>query len=51
MDEISALRKNRKYYVYIAKTFEIRFDTSNYELKKNKIVIGLMKDELEGNMM
>ena len=34
MDEISALRKNRKYYVYIAKTFEIRFDTSNYELNR-----------------
>ena len=39
-------------YVDIAKDAEARFDTSNYELErplpkeKNKIVNGLMKDEL-----
>ena len=41
----------------IANDVEKRFDTSNYEVNrpvpkgKNKKLIGLMKDELEGNIM
>ena len=44
-------------YKDIAKDVETRFDTSNYELdrslpnRKNKKVIGLMKDELGGKIM
>ena len=44
-------------YKDIAKDVEIRFDTSKHELNKplpkvkNKIVIGLMKDELGGRIM
>ena len=44
-------------YKDIAKDLEIRYDTSNYELdgplskEKNKKVIGLMKDDLGGEIM
>ena len=44
-------------YKDIAEDVETRFDTSNYELdrslpnRKNKKVIGLMKDELGGKIM
>ena len=44
-------------YKDIAEDVEIRFDNSNYELDillpkgKNKIIIGLMKDELDGKIM
>ena len=44
-------------YKDIAEDVETRFDTSNYELDrplskgKNKKVIGLMKDELGGQVM
>ena len=44
-------------YSDIAKKFETRFDTSNYELERslpevsNRKVIGLMKDELGGKIM
>ena len=44
-------------YEYIADDAEKRFDTSNYEVnrplptRKNKKVIGLMKDELGGKSM
>ena len=49
--------KTKHIYVDIAKDAETRFDTSNYELdiplpkRKNKKVIGLMKDELGGKIM
>ena len=42
----------RHFYSEIAKDFDTRFETSNYQLDrplcrgKNKKVIGLMKDEL-----
>ena len=44
-------------YKDIAEDVEIRFDNSNYELDillpkgKNKTIIGLMKDELDGKIM
>ena len=47
-----SLHKKR---VDIAKDVETRFDTSNYELEisflEEKQVIGLMKDELDANLM
>ena len=49
--------KTEDFYEYIANNVEKRFDTSNYEINrplpkgKNKNVIGLMKDELGGNIM
>ena len=57
------IQKNTEYiktddiYKDIAEDVETRFDTSNYELDrplpkgKNKKVIGLMKDELGGQIM
>ena len=47
--------KTEDIYVDIAKDVETRFDTSNYELEisflEEKQVIGLMKDELDANLM
>ena len=49
--------KTNDFYKDIANNVEKRFDTSNYEVNrplptgKNKKVIGLMKDELGGNIM
>ena len=49
--------KRHDFYKDIANDVEKRFDTSNYEVNrplptgKNKKVIGLMKDELEGNII
>ena len=49
--------KTKDIYEDIANDVEKRFDSSNYEIKrpllirKNKIVIGLMKDELGGKIM
>ena len=49
--------KTEDFYKDIANDVENRFDTSNYEvnrplpLGKNKKVIGLMKDELEGKII
>ena len=46
--------KTEDVYEDIADEVEKRFDTSNYEVNrlwKNKKVIGLMKDELEGKIM
>ena len=47
--------KTEDTYVDIAKDVETRFDTSNYELEisflEEKQVIGLMKDELDANLM
>ena len=47
----------KDFYKDIADDVEKRFDTSNYEVNrplptgKNKKVIGLMKDELEGKIL
>ena len=49
--------KTEDFYKDIANDVEKRFDTSNYEVNrplptgKNKKVIGLMKDELAGNII
>ena len=49
--------KTEDFYKDIADDTEKRFDTSNYDVNrplptgKNKKVIGLMKDELGGNIM
>ena len=49
--------KTEDFYKDIATDVEKRFDTSNYEVNrplptgKNKKVIGLMKDELAGNII
>ena len=49
--------KTNDIYKDIAEDTGTKFDTSNYELDrslpkgKNKKVIGLMKDELDGKMM
>ena len=49
--------KTEDFYEDIANDVEERFDTSNYEVnrplstEKNKKVIGLMKDELEGKII
>ena len=49
--------KTEDVYEVIADDAEKRFDTSNYEVsrplsaRKNKKVIGLMKDELKGKIM
>ena len=51
------MHKRDDIYKDIAEDVEKRFDTSNYELErllpkgKNRKVIGLMKDELGGNIM
>ena len=50
-------KKTDDIYKDIVKDVESRFDTSNYELdrsclkEKNKKVIGLMKDELDGKIL
>ena len=49
--------KTDDIYKHIAEDVETRFDTSNFEIdrplpkEKNKNVIGLMKDELGGQIM
>ena len=49
--------KTDDIYKYIAEDVETRFDTSNFELDrplpklKNEKVIGLMKDQLGGQIM
>ena len=49
--------KTNDFYKDIANDVDKRFDTSNYEvnrplpIRKNKKVIGLMKDELGGKIM
>ena len=49
--------KTEDFYKDIANDVEKKFDTSNYEvnrplpIRKNKKVIGLMKDELGGKIM
>ena len=49
--------KTEDFYKDIANDVEKRFDTSNYEVNrplaigKNKKVIGLMEDELQGKIM
>ena len=49
--------KTNDFYEDIASDVENRFDTSNYEvngllpMRKNKKVIGLMKDELGGKVI
>ena len=49
--------KTKDFYEDITDDVEKRFDTSNYEIDrplptgKNEKVIGLMKDELGGNIM
>ena len=49
--------KTEDFYKNIADDVEKRFDTSNYEVNRplptgiNEKVIGLMKDELRGNIM
>ena len=49
--------KTNDFYKYISDDVDNRFDTSNYEIKrllimgKNKKVIGLMKDELAGEII
>ena len=54
---VSFYTQKRDIYKDIAEDVETRFDTSNYELDrpfpkgKNKKVIGLMKDELGGQIM
>ena len=51
------IHKTEDIYVEIAKDVETKFDISDYELDKplprgkNKTVIGLMKDILDGKMM
>ena len=49
--------KTEDFYADMANDIEKRFDTSNYKVNRplfkgrNKIVIGLIKDELEGKTM
>ena len=49
--------KTEDFYEDIANDVEKRFDTSNYDVNRplpkgrNKKVVGLMKDELEGKVM
>ena len=56
-DSFTVYIKTDDVYKDIANDTETRFDISNYELdrplpkEKNKIVIGLMKDELAGKIM
>ena len=56
-DSSTVYIKTNDIYKDIAEDTGTRFDTSNYELDrslpkgKNKKVIGLMKDELDGKMM
>ena len=57
IDRVVVYIKIDGIYKDIAEHVETRFETSNYELDrplrkgKNKNVIGLMKDELEGKIM
>ena len=57
IDSFLVYIKTDDIYKDIAEDVETRFDTSNYELdrplpkRKNKKVIGLMKDELSGKIM
>ena len=54
MDSFTIHLKSKDVYADIAIDAETRFDTSNYEvvrllpIRKNKNVIGIMKDELNG---
>ena len=56
-DSFIVYMKTKGIYTDITKDVETRSDTSNYELErrlpydKNKKVIGLMKDELTGEIM
>ena len=56
-DRFSVYIKTDDIHKDIAEDVETRFDTSNYELDrslpkgKNKKVIGIMKDELDGKIM
>ena len=56
-DSLIAYTKTDDNYKEIVEDVETRFDASNYELDrplpkgKNKKVIGLMKDELDGKIM
>ena len=56
-DSFTMKIKTNKFYEDIASNVENRFDTSNYEINrplptgKNKKVIGLMKDELDGKII
>ena len=57
MDSFIMNIKTNDFYKYISNDVENRFDTSNYEVNrtlptgKNKKVIGLMKDELDGKII
>ena len=60
MQTVSLYKKKQMIFdIYkdIVEDVETRFDTSNYELNrplpkgKNKKVIGVMKDELDGKIM
>ena len=57
IDSFLVYIKTDDIYKDIAEDVETRFDTSNYELdrplpkRKNKKIIGLMKDELSGKIM
>ena len=59
MDTVSSIMniKTEDFYKDISNDVEKRFDTSNYECDrplttgKNKKVIGVMKDELEGRII
>ena len=57
IDSLIVQVKTDDIYKDIAEDFETRFDTSNFEIDrklpkvKHKDVIGLMKDELCGQMM
>ena len=57
MDSFITNIKTNDFYKDISNDVDSRFDTSNYEVKrplpirKNKKVIGLMKDELEGEII
>ena len=57
MDSFIMNIKTNDFYKYISNDVENKFDTSNYEVNrtlptgKNKKVIGLMKDELDGKII
>ena len=57
MDSFVMHIKTNDFYKYISDDVDNRFNTSNYEVKrplpigKNKKVIGLMKDELRGEII
>lgn len=56
-DNLMVHVKLEDVYADLAKDLQKRFDTSNYEIirpltvKKNKQVIGLMKDEMSGGII